>query len=50
VGNITQFFTPAVYGFNNENTANTNIPLKATVTSADTANVTITVTMLKLEN
>jgi hypothetical protein len=50
VGNVTQFFTPAVYGFNNENTANTNIPLKATVTSNNTANVTVTVTMLKLEN
>jgi len=49
-GNVTQFFTPAVYGFNNEATANTNIPLKVTVTSANTANVTVTVTMLKLEN
>ena len=50
VGNVTQFFTPAVYGFNNEDTANTNIPIKATVTSGSAANVTITVTMLKLEN
>ena len=50
VGNVTQFFTPAVYGFNNEATANTNIPLKVTVTSNNTANVTVTVTMLKLEN
>jgi len=50
VGNVTQFFTPAVYGFNNEATANTNIPIKATVTSGSAANVTITVTMLKLEN
>ena len=50
IGNVTQFFTPAVYGFNNEATANTNIPLKATVTSNNTANVTVTVTMLKLEN
>jgi hypothetical protein len=50
VGNVTQFFTPAVYGFNNEATANTNIPIKATVTSGGAANVTITVTMLKLEN
>ena len=49
-GNVTQFFTPAVYGFNNEATANTNVPLKVTVTSASTANVTVTVTMLKLEN
>lgn len=50
VGNVTQYFTPAVYGFNNEATANTNVPLKVTVTSASTANVTVTVTMLKLEN
>ena len=49
-GNVTQFFTPAIYGFNNEATANTNIPIKATVTSGGAANVTITVTMLKLEN
>ena len=50
VGNVTQYFTPAIYGFNNEATANTNVPLKVTVTSATTANVTVTVTMLKLEN
>jgi len=50
VGNVTQYFTPAIYGFNNEATANTNVPLKVTVTSANTANVTVTVTMLKLEN
>jgi hypothetical protein len=49
-GNVTQFFTPAVYGFNNEASANTNVPIKATLTSAGAANVTITVTMLKLEN
>ena len=50
VGNVTQYFTPAVYGFNNEATANTNVPMKVTVVSAATANVTVTVTMLKLEN
>ena len=50
VGNVTQYFTPAVYGFNNENTANTNIPMKVVITSGGVANVTVNVTMLKLEN
>lgn len=49
-GNVTQYFTPAIFGFNNEVTANTNVPIKAALTSNTVANVTVTVTMLKLEN
>lgn len=50
VGNVTQYFTPGIIGFNNEATANTNVPIKTTVTGGSTANVTVTLTLLKLEN
>jgi hypothetical protein len=50
VGNVTQYFTPGIIGFNNEITANTNVPIKTAVTSANVANVTVTLTMVKLEN
>lgn len=50
VGNVTQYFTPAIYGFNNETTANTNVPLKVVVNNAGTFIANVTVTLLKLEN
>jgi len=43
-------FTPAVYGYNNETIPTTAIPMKIYNNSNYTANITVTLTLLKLEN
>jgi hypothetical protein len=44
-------FTPVVIGFNSENTPNTNVPIKIyNVSTNTTASITVTLTLLKLEN
>ena len=46
----TTYFTPAVYGFNNDGTVGTNMYLKIYNNSGGTNTITVTITYLKLEN
>jgi hypothetical protein len=43
-------FAPGVVGYNDEGTPNTNIAMAVTNTGASTANIGVTLTLLKLEN
>jgi hypothetical protein len=46
----TQFFTPAVTGFSTEASPDSNVQLKIVNISGGTANIGVTLTLLKLEN
>ena len=46
----TQWFTPAVTGFSTETSPDSNIQLKISNQSGTTANIGVTLTLLKLEN
>jgi len=48
-GNQTILMSPAVMGFNNENTPTTTIPVRVTNKSGSTAAITVTLTLIKLE-
>ena len=48
-GNLTQYFTPALYGFSAENPPTTNIPIKVVNQSGTTTTITVTITAVQLE-
>jgi hypothetical protein len=48
-GNQTILMSPAVMGFNNENTPTNTIPVRVTNKSGSTTAVTVTLTLIKLE-
>lgn len=48
-GPTTQIISPGVFGFNNETTPTTNIPIAVTNLSGSLADITVTLTVLQLE-
>lgn len=49
-GSSKQYFGPAVFGYSSETVPSTNIPIKVKNIGANTANLTITLTLLQLES
>ena len=49
-GAETVVMSPAVFGFNNENSPTTNIPISVTNKSGGSAAITVTLTLIQLES